>query len=129
MPLWSTFGPCEVFPRTEQSQMSLKSFKYSIFRGALQAFGDYQVPMRRSQKLSLSNQGLPALPESASARRYMGPGRINQFYGGSQSLWSWEGNMPPRQVQKVGAVLVVAGAIEVTRILLYLVTSALGRGL
>jgi len=44
------------------------------------ALGKYNVPPRRSLKLSSSHQGLPALPASASIKRYDGPGRKSQFF-------------------------------------------------
>lgn len=95
----------------------------------LVVFGDDQVPARRSDQISSSNQGLPALPESQSRKRYDGPGREAQLYGGSGgSLYPWEGSMPPKLLRKIGAVLVVAGVIEVTRIVLILIFSALNIG-
>ncbi|NET33150.1 MAG: phycobilisome Linker polypeptide [Cyanothece sp. SIO1E1] len=92
------------------------------------AFGDHDIPTRRSQKLSSSHQGLPALPESESMKRYDGPGRINQFYGGDRSLLGWEGALPPKLVRQAGAVFAVAGTLEVARVLINVVTSALGAG-
>ena len=95
------------------------------------AFGENLIPTRRSQKLSPSHQGLPALPESASMKRYDGPGRKNpklSWYGPSQSSLPWEGNLPPKLVRQIGAIFAVAGAIEVARLLLIFVLSALGTG-
>lgn len=90
------------------------------------AFGDTQVPARRSAQLFSSNQGLPALPEQESNKRYDGPGREAQKYsytGGS--TYPWTGSRPPALLQKIGAVLVVAGVIEVTRVVLTIAASAL----
>ena len=90
------------------------------------AFGDNKVPTRRSKKLSTSKQGLPALPESASIKRYDGSGREGQYYGGTGgSLFPWDGNLPPKPVRQVAAVLTVAGAIEVVRLLITIAGSAL----
>ncbi len=74
------------------------------------AFGDNLVPFRRSRQISSSNQGIPALPKELSSKRYLGDGL---FFG-----------LPPAWVQKFGAVVTVAGIIEVTRILLTLAWSA-----
>lgn len=93
----------------------------------LAAFGEHKIPTRRSQKLSPSHQGLPALPASESIKRYDGPGRIRQFYGARSPYW--EGILPPKPIRQVGAVLAVASAIEVARIFLYIVASALTTGL
>ena len=92
------------------------------------AFGLYQVPGRRSIKLSSSNQDLPALPKELSIKRYQGEGNETQFnfVGAVNPLW--EGNMPPAIIRKIGAVLVVAGAIEVTRILLTVAIGAVTAG-
>lgn len=93
------------------------------------AFGDHTVPTRRSQKLSSSKQGLPALPESASIKRYDGPGREGQYYSGTGgSLFPWEGSLPPALVRKAAAVLIVAGIIEVTRVVVTIAASALSTG-
>ena len=97
----------------------------------LAAFGEDDVPTRRSQKLSPSLQGIPALPESASRKRYDGPGRTNPkllWYGSSQSLLPWEGGQPPKLVRQVATVLAIAGGIEVARLFLTFVTNALGVG-
>lgn len=77
-------------------------------------FGDDGVPARRSAKISSSNQGIPALPEEQSQKRY---GIPTYFY------------LPPDSIRKLGAVLVVAGAIEVIRIVVMLAASALHTGL
>ena len=54
------------------------------------AFGENRVPTRRSAKISPSKQGLPALPESESRKRYNGPGWEAQLYGGSGgSTYPW----------------------------------------
>ena len=95
------------------------------------AFGEEAVPTRRSQKLSSSHQGLPALPEAASRQRYDGPGRTNpklSWYGASQSSLPWEGSMPPKLVRQAGTVFAIAGGIEVLRLFLTFVVSALGAG-
>ncbi|WP_246559608.1 phycobilisome rod-core linker polypeptide [Leptothoe kymatousa] len=92
------------------------------------AFGAYQVPSRRSIKLSSSNQDLPALPKELSIKRYQGEGNQAQFsfVGAVNPLW--EGNMPPAIIRKLGAVITVAGVIEVTRILLTVAAGAVTAG-
>lgn len=92
------------------------------------AFGSYQVPSRRSLKLSPSDQDLPALPKELSIKRYQGEGNETQFnvVGAVNPLW--EGNMPPAIIRKIGAVLTVAGAIEVTRLVLTIATGAITAG-
>ncbi|NEO86950.1 MAG: phycobilisome Linker polypeptide [Spirulina sp. SIO3F2] len=77
-------------------------------------FGDNGVPARRSAKISSSNQGIPALPEEQSQKRYGIP------------TYSY---LPPDSIRKLGAVVVVAGAIEVVRIIVMLAASALNTGL
>ena len=92
------------------------------------AFGPFQVPSRRSIKLSSSDQNLPALPKELSIKRYQGEGNETQFnyVGAANPLW--EGNMPPAIIRKIGAVITVAGVIEVTRILLTVATGAITAG-
>ncbi len=92
------------------------------------AFGPFQVPSRRSLKLSSSNQDLPALPKELSIKRYQGVGNEAQFsfVGAVNPLW--EGNMPPAIIRKVGAVATVAGVIEVTRIVLAVALGAITAG-
>ncbi|MEA5465993.1 phycobilisome rod-core linker polypeptide [Leptothoe sp. PORK10 BA2] len=92
------------------------------------AFGPYQVPSRRSMKLSSSDQDLPALPKELSIKRYQGEGNETQFdyIGAANPLW--EGNMPPAIVRKIGAVITVAGVIEVTRILFTIALGAFTAG-
>lgn len=83
------------------------------------AFGDHGVPHLRSMTLFSSNQNMPALPKELSIKRYTGDGNESQYFGGSGgSLLPWNGSMPPALARKVGAVLIVAGVLEVTRILL-----------
>ena len=66
-----------------------------------------------------SNQNLPALPKELSIKRYTGDGNEAQYFGGSGgSILPWEGKLPPALARKVGAVLIVAGVLEITRILL-----------
>ena len=89
------------------------------------AFGPYQVPSRRSLKLSSSDQDLPALPKELSIKRYQGEGNENQYYYGNPL---WEGNMPPAIIRKIGAVIIVAGVIEVTRIILTIALGAITAG-
>ena len=92
-------------------------------------FGDNLVPTRRSLKLFSSDQNLPALPKEQSIKRYQGEGNINQCgpnYDGS--ILRWEGTMPPKLVRKVGAVLTVAGAIEITRIIITIALTAFRTG-
>ena len=92
------------------------------------AFGPYQVPSRRSLKLSSSNQDLPALPKELSIKRYQGEGNETQFsfVGAVNPLW--EGNMPPAIIRKIGAVVTVAGAGEVSRIVLAVALGAFTAG-
>lgn len=92
------------------------------------AFGFHQVPGRRSIKLSSSDQDLPALPKELSIKRYQGIGNEIQFYGCGAINPLWDGNMPPAIIQKVGAVLTVAGVIEVTRLFLTIAVGALTAG-
>ena len=83
------------------------------------AFGKHGVPGLRSMNLFSSNQNLPALPKELSIKRYTGDGNEAQYFGGSGgSILPWEGKLPPVLARKVGAVLIVAGVLEVTRILL-----------
>ena len=93
------------------------------------AFGDDTVPTRRSLKLFSSDQNLPALPKEQSIKRYTGEGNINQYepsyYG---SVLPWEGKLPPRLARKVGVVVVVAGTIEIIRLLLTIAISAYSTG-
>ena len=95
----------------------------------LNQFGDDMVPTRRSLKLFSSDQNLPALPKEQSIKLYQGEGNINQFgpnyYG---STLRWQGTMPPELVRKVGAVLTVAGAIEITRIIIIIALAAFRTG-
>ena len=94
------------------------------------AYGDDEVPTRRSANLFSSRQCLPALPKEASAKRYKGNGSVSTIgLGPDISTWRWEGSKPPKQLRKAGAVLTVAGVIEVTRVVLTLVASALGLGM
>ncbi|MEM7796847.1 MAG: phycobilisome rod-core linker polypeptide [Cyanobacteria bacterium P01_C01_bin.118] len=87
------------------------------------AFGPYQVPGRRSIKLSSSDQDLPALPKELSIKRYQGPGNEAQWnYIGSVNKY-WKGDKPPALLRKIGAVITVAGVIELTRLF---VTIAVG---
>ena len=95
----------------------------------LAAFGEYNVPTRRSQKLSPSDQGLPALPAEASVKRYDGPGRKDPkrtWNPPSQSTFKWEGNMPPKEVRQAGAILAGLTGIVLLVGLLYVIGSALG---
>lgn len=83
------------------------------------AFGDHCVPGLRSMNLFSSNQNMPALPKELSIKRYMGDGNEAQYFGGSGgSLLPWEGSLPPALARKIGAVLIVAGALEIARIFL-----------
>lgn len=92
------------------------------------AFGFHQVPHRRSLKLFSSDQNMPALPKELSIKRYQGEGNENQykFIGAINPLW--EGNMPPAIIRKIGAVATVAGAIEVTRVVLTIALQAITAG-
>ncbi|MDJ0511631.1 MAG: phycobilisome rod-core linker polypeptide [Crocosphaera sp.] len=95
----------------------------------LKEFGEDLIPTRRSLKLFSSDQNLPALPKEQSIKRYQGEGNINQFgpnyYG---SVLRWQGTMPPTLVRKAGAVLTVAGAIEITRIIIIIALAAFRTG-
>lgn len=94
------------------------------------AYGDDEVPTRRSASLFSSRQCLPALPREASTKRYKGDGSVGTIgLGPDISTWRWEGSKPPEKLRKAGAVLTVAGVIEVTRVALTLVASALGLGM
>ena len=92
------------------------------------AFGPNKVPHRRSIKLFSSDQNMPALPKELSIKRYQGEGNENQynFIGAINPLW--EGNMPPAILRKIGAVVTVAGAIEVTRVVLTVALQAITGG-
>ena len=93
------------------------------------AFGDEIVPMRRSMKLFSSDQNLPALPKEQSILRYTGPGNETQFRTHYQgSILRWEGSLPPAPIRKIAAVLTVAGAIEIVRILWTIALGALTSG-
>lgn len=95
----------------------------------LAAFGEYNVPTRRSQKLSPSDQGLPALPAEASVKRYDGPGRKDPkltWNPPSQSSLTWEGNLPPKEIRQAGAILAGLTGIGLLIAFLYIVGSALG---
>ncbi len=87
------------------------------------AFGDYTVPYRRSLNLSPSDQGLPALPKDLSVKRYYGEGLHNQEFPGLPF-----GGLPPIWLQKAGAVLIIAGCIELARIFLTIAWGALTSG-
>lgn len=83
------------------------------------AFGEHGVPGLRSMSLFSSNQNMPALPKELSIKRYTGDGNEAQYFGGSGgSLLPWQGKLPPALARKAGAVLIVAGALEIARILL-----------
>ncbi|MEM6451528.1 MAG: phycobilisome rod-core linker polypeptide [Cyanobacteria bacterium P01_D01_bin.105] len=92
----------------------------------IEAYGDDEVPTRRSEELFSSRQCLPALPQEASEKRYQGDGTGYVNLGPDISLWKWEGSKPPKQLRKVGAVFAVAGTIEVARIVLTVVASIFG---
>lgn len=95
----------------------------------MSVFGDDKVPALRSGKLFSSNQNTPALPKAQSLQRYTGPGNETQWYGGNgRSALPWEGLMPPTLVRKAGAVLTVAGAIEVARVIILIALAAFGTG-
>ncbi|NEP14472.1 MAG: phycobilisome Linker polypeptide [Symploca sp. SIO2C1] len=92
-------------------------------------FGEDTVPTRRSLKLFSSDQNLPALPKEQSIKLYTGPGNISQYDGHYYgSILPWENRMPPQLVRKVGAVVTVAGTIEIIRILLMIAISAFSTG-
>ena len=94
----------------------------------LDAFGEDTVPTRRSFQLFSSKQCTPALPKEQSIKYYTGPGNIEQFEGGYGSVLKWEGKMPPAPLRKAGAVLTVAGVIEITRIIITTALAALSTG-
>ena len=87
----------------------------------LAAFGDDTVPYRRSEKVSPSSQGLPALPKELSSKRYQGEGMVNQY-----TPMPYIVDSTPAWAKKVGAILTVAGAIEIGRIILNLALGAFG---
>ncbi|MEM6253073.1 MAG: phycobilisome rod-core linker polypeptide [Cyanobacteria bacterium P01_D01_bin.156] len=92
------------------------------------AFGLHKVPHRRSIKLFSSNQNMPALPKELSIKRYQGEGNETQYYFWGATNPLWEGNMPPAIIRKIGAVATVAGAIEVSRIVLTVAVQAITGG-
>ena len=119
---WSSFLATEGLDAFAEALTSSKEY--------IAAFGDDSVPARRSAKLSSSNQGLPSLPAEASQKRYNGPGLEGQRYGGTGgSIYPWKGSSPPVPLKIIGVVLVVAGVLEVSRILLTIISSALTTGL
>lgn len=85
------------------------------------AFGDDIVPHRRSESMSPSDQGRPALPKELSAKRYQGEGLVNQFTPVPYFV-----DRTPEWAKKAGAVITVAGAIELTRIVITIALSAFG---
>ena len=93
-----------------------------------EAFGDHVVPSRRSMQISSSSQGLPALPKELSAKRYTGNGNVEQFQYYGPSTLPWEGSLPPKALRKLGAVLVVAGTIEVVRVIAAIAWTAYTNG-
>ena len=95
----------------------------------LEAFGEHGVPNRRSFQLFSSKQCTPALPKEKSIKRYTGPGNEEQYVGGYYgSILRWQGKMPPKLVGKIGAVIIVAGTIEIIRILVIIAISAFSTG-
>lgn len=100
------------------TSQGLPAFTQQLVNGEeyTKAFGDNLVPFRRSREISSSNQGMPALPKELSRKRYLGDGVFSlPFYG-----------LPPAWVLKGGAVLIVAGGIEIARIILTVAWSAFG---
>ncbi|MEL7350612.1 MAG: phycobilisome rod-core linker polypeptide [Cyanobacteria bacterium P01_A01_bin.116] len=95
----------------------------------LDAYGDNKIPTRRSEQLPSSRQSLPALPKEASEKRYQGNKNGMNNIGPDVSTWGWEGAMPPQKLRKAGTVLAIAGALEVGRVLLTIIGSALSVGL
>lgn len=85
------------------------------------AFGNDSVPHRRSEKVSPSDQGLPALPKELSAKRYQGEGMVNQY---TPMPYIVDGT--PDWAKKAGAVLTVAGCIEIGRIIVTIALGAFG---
>ncbi|MEO1352751.1 MAG: phycobilisome rod-core linker polypeptide [Cyanobacteria bacterium J06635_15] len=97
----------------------------------LAAFDEHTVPFQRSAKLFSSEQNLPALPKELSIKRYQGEGNVNQYYpsapvGPTNPLW--KGNMPPKPIRQAGAVITVAGVLELGRIVLTIAWQALSGG-
>ncbi len=90
------------------------------------AFGDDTVPYRRSVGLFSSEQNMPALPKELSIKRYTGPGNENQYYPSGPS--TWDNGQPPAIARKAGAVLAVAGAMELVRIVATVAFEAFGTG-
>ena len=92
----------------------------------LTAFGDNMVPFRRSEAISSSNQGLPALPKELSIKRYQGEGNRNQLSGYSSYYTPYK--FDPL-AQKVGGILAAAGAIGVVGLFLEIAWEAFKTGL
>lgn len=106
----------------------LNSFAAKLTGSAeyLEAFGDDVVPFRRSEKLSSSDQDMPALPKELSIKRYVGPGNVNQLNPTGPS--TWVNNQPPAIARNAGAVLTVAGVLELVRIVATVALDAFSTG-
>lgn len=102
---WSSLLASQGLPAF--SEQLVNSDEYSA------AYGDNVVPFRRSRYISSSNQGLPALPKELSEKRY----QRSDFLG-----------LPPELVRKAGAVVTVAGVIELVRIVATVAWEALHTG-
>lgn len=92
----------------------------------MEAFGEDTVPYRRSAGLFSSEQNMPALPKELSIKRYTGPGNENQWNPTGPS--TWRNGQPPEIARKAGAVLTVAGVIELVRIVATVALEAFGTG-
>jgi len=103
---WSSLLASQGLPAF--SEQLVNSDEYSA------AFGDNLVPFRRSRYISSSNQGLPALPKELSEKRY----QRSDLMG-----------LPPELIRKAGAVVTVAGVIELVRIVATVAWEALHTGI
>ena len=115
----------------------------------LETFGTHTVPYMRSWK---SSAGAPQATFNRTASMVLGFAYSDKAIGGSSQLQrsftsranhkitfpassdiqllstaaNWIGGKPPKLVRRAGSVFVVAGVIEITRIVITIVASALG---
>jgi len=99
----------------------------------LDNFGEDIVPYQRRRILpgrELGNVSFAHMPRYGADYRAkleaMGYFRDTERYYGS--ILKWNGKMPPEIVGKIGAVLIVAGAIEVLRVFIIIALSAFSTG-
>ncbi len=132
----------EVYDEREKLALSivlatkgLKGFVDSLLNSQeyLDNFGDDIVPYQRRR--ILAGHELGDLP-FARMPRYGADYRAkleamgyfkdeSQYYG---SILPWNGKMPPELLGKIGAVIIVAGAIEVARVLVTIALAAISTG-